>query len=267
MKNKIIIVVLVILSIIIFLYFQNNIIDVERFEYISKSINKKFDGFKILHISDLHNKMFFNKQEYIVKKIKKQNPDIIVITGDIIDRRSIDLTPTKIFIEKVKDIAPVLYVEGNHEVDHKMYDDLMKIFSDNGVNVLNDMKYLYKKEDSSLEFVGVRDPLSFSGFGDIIKKYKNEDFNILLTHRTEEFEMYKENKYNIIFSGHAHGGQFRLFNQGIFSPGQGLFPKYTSGEYKENESSMYVSRGLGNSRFPFRLFNHPHIIVVELKKE
>ena len=95
-----------------------------------------------------------------------------------------------------------------------------------------------------------------------------DDFQVLLAHEPQYLEnYYAETGVNLVFSGHAHGGQFRIpfLNQGIYAPDQGLLPQYTGGEYTSGSSTMYLSRGLGNSGFPLRLFNHPEIICVTLK--
>jgi predicted MPP superfamily phosphohydrolase len=101
-----------------------------------------------------------------------------------------------------------------------------------------------------------------------LTKDKSETFKILLSHRPELFDIYKDNKMNLAFCGHAHGGQIRLpFIGGLVAPNQGFFPKYTSGTYSKEDTTMIVSRGLGNSLFPFRIFNRPEIIVVTLQTQ
>ena len=101
-----------------------------------------------------------------------------------------------------------------------------------------------------------------------IKKAVNNDFTILLSHRPEIIDLYSESKVDLVFTGHAHGGQIRLpFTDGLFAPNQGLLPRYTSGKFKKGNTEMIVSRGLGNSLFPFRIFNRPELIVAILNKD
>ena len=88
---------------------------------------------------------------------------------------------------------------------------------------------------------------------------------ILLSHRPELFESYVSCNIDLVLSGHAHGGQFRLpFIGGLIAPDQGIFPKYDAGLFTNGSTNMIVSRGLGNSIIPIRFNNRPEVIVIEL---
>jgi predicted MPP superfamily phosphohydrolase len=169
------------------------------------------------------------------------------------------------------------YVSGNHEAWSGKYYEIVKRLKDVGVHVLDDSVVKLSIEDSSLLLFGVRDPdFQTSSYveGTDITEMTNQfnqwspykGFKILLSHRPELFDLYCEHDMDLIFAGHAHGGQFCIpFIGGLVAPDQGLIPKYTRGCYTENESTMFVSRGLGNSIFPVRIFNRPEIVVITLK--
>lgn len=271
-------IVVAFIFLIIFIVFQNNSIQNTSIKYENKMIPKVFNGYKILHISDLHNKSFGKNQKILLEKIEAESPDIIVITGDLIDRRKYDLKPAEILVESAIKIAPVYYVSGNHEAWSGKYKSIKEMLTRLGVDVLDNRKIDISINNEKITLLGVSDPnfLTSTYFDDtnILNMEENLDdlsntsnFQILLSHRPELFKLYNEKNIDLIFSGHAHGGQFRLpFIGGVIAPNQGFFPKYTSGVYKMNQSTLIVSRGLGNSIIPIRLFNRPELVVVTLFK-
>lgn len=269
----------VIILIVIFCIWQNNHIVISEFDYTNKIIADEFNGLTIVHISDLHNKSFGKNQEYILKKISSCQPDIIFVTGDLIDRRRYDLDTALLFIEGAMDIAPIYYVAGNHEAWSGEYENIRRELMDRGVIVLDDRKVELVRENARIEILGLSDPnfLTSSYFdekntsrleGYISEMADDDTFQILLSHRPELMDIYVKNNIDMIFSGHAHGGQFRIPGiGGILAPDQGFPPKYTSDSHTIKRSTMYVSRGLGNSIIPIRIFNRPEIIVVRLFNE
>lgn len=275
--QKIYIIAFVIASISIFITWQNNDITINKINYKNSKIPDAFNGYKIAHISDLHNKKFGKDQDRLLKKIDKIDPDIIVITGDLIDRRKYDLETAMIFINGAIKIAPVYYVSGNHEAWSGDFENIRNSLSDADVEMLDDRKVKITKEDSDIEILGLSDPAFFtnknldlintSNFQGNLRKLSDDSvFQILLCHRPEIFDIYIKENIDLIFTGHAHGGQFRIpFVGGLVAPGQGFLPKYTSGSHKVKNSTMVVSRGLGNSLVPIRIFNRPEIILVTLE--
>lgn len=278
-KQRIKYIGIIAIGIILFLVWQNNHIVQSDFSYRKKDLPKAFNNFKILHISDLHNKSFGKDQSYLLKKIEAAKADIIVITGDLIDRRRYDLDTALTFIKGAKELAPIYYVSGNHEAWSGDYDNIREHLINQGVFVLDDKKMQVKKDGEAIEILGIKDPAFYSssyfepnGLGQINEKLgilnDSDSFKILLSHRPELIETYSRHKLDIIFSGHAHGGQFRMPGLGgLVAPDQGLFPKYTSGAHRLGESTLYISRGLGNSIIPIRIFNRPQIIVLTLFNE
>ena len=276
-KKKPVVIIVAIILMVIFCIWQNNSIVISSFIYISDKVPDTFNGFRILQISDLHNKNFGRNQSYLVKKVKEASPDIIVITGDLIDSRRYNLDTAMCFIQQAVEVAPVYYVSGNHEARTGRYEEIKSRLQEAGVIVLDNDSVICKVEGSSIRLIGLKDPNFFSheyldGSGTrqmetYLDNYKDSsELKILLSHRPELIYMYKNYNADIVFSGHAHGGQIRLpLVGGLVAPKQGLFPKYDGGEYTEEGTTMYVSRGLGNSLFPLRLFNRPELIVVTIK--
>ena len=273
LKNSI----LFISALFAFLAWQNNDVAITEHNYTNDKLPDKFNGFKILHISDLHNKKFYGR---LTNKIKRINPDIIVITGDLIDRRRTNINSAMELIEDIVKIAPVYYVSGNHEQLSEHYTKLKEELDKFNVVNMDDFYTAINADGREIGLIGIADPainasektyLSESNVKYAASRLNNltenlkTDFNILLSHRPELLNVYKDYNVDLVFSGHAHGGQIRIpLLGGILSPNQGFFPKYSEGMHREGKTSMVVSRGLGNSLFPFRIFNHPELVVVIL---
>ncbi len=272
-------IIITFIMISIFFIWQNNHIVISTHNYKSEKIPAEFNGFIIVHISDFHNKSFGKDQEYIVDKINSASPDIIVVTGDLIDRRRYDLETSLLLIEGAMEIAPIYYASGNHEAWSGQYDNIRKELTNRGVIVLDDAKVELVRQNSKMEILGLRDPAFMTSrysngtnTSEMKKHLKimkdNSIFQMLLSHRPELIDIYSKENIDMIFSGHAHGGQFRILGiGGIAAPGQGFFPKYDSGSHTVNNSTIYVSRGLGNSLIPVRIFNRPELVVVTLLSE
>lgn len=272
-------VILAATSISLFCVWQNNDITTTQINYSNAKIPEEFNGYTIVQISDLHNKEFGKNQERLLKKIRAISPDIIVVTGDLIDRRKYDLDTAIIFINGAMKIAPVYYVSGNHEAWSGDYKNISQRLLSCGVQILDDNKVQLVKDEAMIEILGLSDPdflthdymdgTNSSKLEEHLARLSDDSvFQILLSHRPELFHLYASENIDIIFSGHAHGGQFRMpFIGGLVAPDQGLFPKYTSGAYTQDQSTLIVSRGLGNSIIPVRLFNRPDIVAVTFQNE
>ena len=275
-KTLIILVIFIVIC-IAFSIWQNNSIVISNFDYNKSELPTEFNNFKIVHISDLHNKVFGDEQDKLIGKVEDLSPDIIVITGDLIDRRRYNLDKAMLFINSAVKIAPVYYVSGNHEALSGKYYEIKERLIDAGAIVMEDSELDITRGNNSIKLLGLSDPdfltsdyIDGTDISKVEEKLKEwseiEEFKILLSHRPELFDLYSENNIDMIFSGHAHGGQIRIpFVGGLIAPDQGFFPKYTAGSYNEKNSTMFVSRGLGNSLFPVRVFNRPEIISVTLK--
>ncbi len=239
----------------------------------SENLPKAFSGYKIAGIADLHNKDWKNR---LIDALEKADPDIIVIVGDLIDSSKTDLNVAKEFSDKAVMIAPVYYVSGNHEAWSGKFEDLKKLINKEVV-ILEDRSIYLEKDDSKILLLGVNDPdfdslnapfyQSSSILGNKLEMMieNSDSYKVLLTHRPEYFDVYTNMNIDLAIAGHAHGGQFRIpFVGGLVAPNQGLFPKYTSGNYKSENTNMVVSRGLGNSIIPIRINNRFELVVIEL---
>ena len=254
-----------------FLYWQDNGLMMTKMTYAG-DIPQNFNGYKILHVSDLQNKVFGRNQKPLLKKIKASAPDIIVFTGDLLDRHEgrTDVNSAMEFIHEIKNIAPVYFVSGNHEHQSGEYDTLLEELISAGVTVLDNGKSIIDRNGESITIIGLADKSVNQYYDKMLHTLmagQEDSFNILLSHRPELFETYVKENIDLAFTGHAHGGQIIIpfLRQGIFAPHQGFFPKYTEGMHEKDGTVMVVSRGLGNSSFPFRIFNRPELIEVTLK--
>ncbi len=246
----------------LFIYLSNNLIGVTRYQVVSPKIREKC--VKIVHLTDLHGKAFGRGNVKLVKKVSAQSPDMIVITGDIIHKyRKRDIAVAEGLIKSLCKIAPVYYVSGNHEMRSTKYRELREMLLSAGACVLDDSAV----DVCGLRLCGVNCANIKSGKFFNLDRGENT-FNLLLAHLPQYMHRYASAGYDCVLCGHAHGGQWRVpfTNVGIYSPGQGLFPKYTCGKYILGDMCGIVNRGLGNSECPLRLFNRPEIVVVELKR-
>ncbi|MBQ4252216.1 MAG: metallophosphoesterase [Erysipelotrichaceae bacterium] len=262
-----------------FLYHENTTLDTERHLLSFSSLPADFEGFRIAQVSDFHNCQNNKLRESIIRELRESHPDIIVITGDLIDSRRTDVDSAIAFVQAIKDIAPIYYVTGNHESRVQQYYTLQKKLNDLEIIVLHDAAVQLEKGSSHLNIIGIDDP-DFSGVSTLMEETpdmiawkindlkERDGFNLVLCHRPELFETYVSCAADLVFCGHAHGGQIRLpFIGGLYAPHQGVFPSYTAGCYREENTTMVVSRGLGNSLAPFRIFDHPNLVIVEISTQ
>ena len=276
-KMVLIVSILVILCLGIWTLWGNTALEVNDYEIVSDRIPEAFSGFRIAQVSDLHNAEFGEGNEKLIELLSQTDPDMIVITGDLIDSRHTDIEIALEFAGQAIKLAPVYYVSGNHEACVHEYEDLKMGLVKAGVIVLEDQKVQIKRDGESICILGIDDP-SFQEdylFGDAasvtssaLSELQNESdvYTVLLAHRPELFETYVDAGVDLVFSGHAHGGQFRLpFIGGLVAPNQGFYPKYDAGLFSEGSTNMIISRGVGNSIIPIRLNNRPEIVVVTLR--
>lgn len=275
----IIIVMAVIIAIGVFLYLQNNIIDITKYNL---KYDKADEPIRIVQLSDLHSKPF----KKVLKKIDEIKPDIICITGDYINDREKNKKKMLKYAKALVARAKVYYITGNHERRLENFDELMNGLAEVGFIVLLNRVSVYNDKGFEIDFLGLdENQANFDDYKarkkgtfeykDMSPYFKQLDelggYKIVLSHYPENFEGVKEMNYSqydfdLQLSGHAHGGQFCLpFIGPVYSPGQGLKPKYAKGSFG-NRPKLIVSRGLGNAEFPFRLFNHPEINVINITK-
>ena len=260
------------------LYWGNNSIETTHHTYRHEAIPDSFDGYTIVQVSDLHNKEYNGR---LTSEVQEQDPDLIVVTGDQVDRNRTNIEVAVKALEELVDIAPVYFVSGNHEIASGQYDTLSEELDNIGVINLDNETAVITENGEELGMIGIEDPLLMllddveeagsaelylEGVINELIEEVNTDFVLLLSHRVELFDVYKETEVDLALTGHAHGGQIRLpFTDGLYAPSQGFFPEVTSGVTEENGTTMIASRGLGNSIFPFRINNRPELVVITLR--
>lgn len=277
MKKKKILrfILLLIIFLALWILWGNLTVGVTHYTVESSRLPESFDNYKIAVISDLHNAEFGKDNIDIVRKVKRQNPDIIAITGDFVDSNRTDIELAVSLARQLVEIAPCYYVMGNHEVWlFERFEELQQKLLDAGVTVLRNETVEITRNEESIQIAGLDDPDYYDTVISFHKSILNtnikemnltDDYCILLSHRPEVFEVYVANNIDLVLSGHTHGGQFRIpFVGGYYAPNQGKFPKYDAGKFTENMTTMIVSRGIGNSIIPVRINNRPEIVVVEL---
>ena len=278
-KQWLCVIVICLIVLTVWMVQGNTKLELTEYNVISSKVPEPFVCFEIAQVSDLHNAEFGEGNSDLLALLSEVEPHVIVLTGDLIDSRQTDIEIALDFASKAVQIAPVYYVSGNHEARIPEYAELKMGLTEAGVTVLENQKVQITRDGESITLMGIQDP-SFRTdylFGDAksvssqaITSLQNESegFTVLLSHRPELFDLYVDTGVDLVFSGHAHGGQFRLpVVGGLVAPNQGFFPKYDAGQFIEENTTMIVSRGVGNSIIPFRINNPPEIVVVELKRQ
>lgn len=272
----------IVIVIILFCNFQNKHLETTHYAYAAEQLGADLEGYRIVQISDLHNAKFGKDNQKLVDRIRECEPDMIVLTGDLVDSNHTNVDRAVQFVDEIVKICPVYYVTGNHEywLEASEYDELMSGLTGAGAVILDDQVVEISRGDAKIRLVGLDDrSLSDGTLGTLLNDQAGQkeetadnenswekELTVVLAHEPQYLARYASAGVDLVFSGHAHGGQFRLpFVGGIVAPDQGFFPEYTAGEYYMNGTEMIVSRGLGNSVIPVRLFNYPEIVCVELK--
>ena len=264
------------LVLIVWTVWGNTALERNTYTIRSPELPDVFDGYRIAQVSDLHNAEFSDGNQRLLDMLREAEPDMIAITGDLIDSRKANIAVALAFAEEAVKIAPCYYVSGNHEARVSEYQDLKTGLEAAGVTVLDDAQVKIEVSGESITVIGVNDPSFHADYltSDAavmdrkLSELSSEDagFTILLSHRPELFDTYVAHDMDLVLTGHAHGGQFRLpLIGGLIAPNQGLFPKYDDGLYSGGNTNMIVSRGLGNSIIPFRFNNRPEVVLIELK--
>ena len=276
--RRFLMVVICLILLTIWIVQSNSQIELTEYTIVSFKVPESFACFEIAQVSDLHNAEFGEGNSDLLALLSEVEPHMIVLTGDLIDSRHTEMEVALDFAGKAVQIAPVYYVSGNHEARVPEYTELKMGLTEAGVTVLENQKIQITRDGESITLMGIQDP-SFQSeylFGDAEAVARqaitslqdaSDGFTVLLSHRSELFDLYVDSGIDLVFSGHAHGGQFRLpFLGGLVAPNQGFFPKYDAGQFIQENTNMIVSRGVGNSIIPLRINNPPEVVVVELKR-
>lgn len=274
----IIIICLTIGILLAFLFVQNNHLQISRYT-VTADVSSEF---KIVHLSDLHSKEFGKNNRKLYQSVLDCKPDFIVFTGDLIDDSSVDIDNMAAFLRELNVAVPVIYIPGNHEHRGGRFNEIITTLKNTGIIVLINELVEIPIKDNRITILGLDENQgSFQNYYQRKKgKYvyrdytdlfasleQHENFRLLLSHYPENFAAigdasYQKYDFDLMLSGHAHGGQFRLpFIGPVYAPGQGFFPNYTE-RIHGTHPQLIISRGLGNSGFPFRLFNFPEIVEI-----
>lgn len=277
-KIKIILAVcaVVLLPLLIWTIWSDTALQLTEYTVQSPELPEAFDGFRIAQVSDLHNEEFGPDNDKLLAMLRIAQPDIIAITGDLVDSRKTNVAVSLAFVEKALEIAPCYYVTGNHESGiAEEYDRLKAALLGLGVVILENDSVILERDGETIRLLGIQDP-EFEAdhwrvfLEDVMDKNlaalsQKEGFLLLLSHRPEYMDMYVQYGFHLVLTGHAHGGQFRLpWIGGLYAPGQGIFPQYEAGLFQEGDTQMIVSRGIGSSVFPLRFNNRPEVVLITL---
>ena len=261
-----------------FFYYDNFTLSSAKYECMFDNLPDAFDGYRIVHLSDLHGKVFGDRQKRLIKRIISLKPDIVAATGDMVSVNGKGLNSASIIASSLSEYnIPMLYVSGNHEAWLNGYAAVKEVLTSRGCIVLDNKIYIAERGNDRITFIGIGDQRLFrTKYTDGIEGYtlklkqlcdKTEGFRILLAHRPQLIERYSAVGVDLAFCGHAHGGQIRLpFVGGLYAPEQGILPEYDSGVHRIGGMTEVISRGLGNSSFPIRFLNRPEVSVTVLRK-
>lgn len=254
-----------------FVYWQNFTLQVEPVELFFESLPPQFDGLRVAELSDLHGRSFGKNNVRLLRTLQKARPDMICICGDLFDEKT-DLTMLEPLLTGLTDIAPVYYVTGNHEWQVKNLREILQKMRGWGVTVLENEGRVLSRGGAEMVVAGVHDPCgpydmkTPAALVRELRSAQGNDFILMLSHRNDELAMWSQLGVQLVLSGHCHGGVVRLpFVGGVFGTRRELFPEYDAGVYRQDGTTLFVSRGLGYTNVHFRLFNRPHVPIMILK--
>lgn len=256
--------------------YQNANCGITEYTVSCSRLPDAFDGYRVLQISDFHSACFGHDNEQLIEDARQAKPDVILVTGDFADSRSTDFTRCVSFAKRLREIAPVYCVTGNHEsfFDKEERDRLYAELAEVGAIRVNNETVLLERGGEHITLIGLKDITFYKKKNrddmkaELASLVPEDGFSLLMTHRPDFFDIYAACGVDLALTGHAHGGQIRLpLIGGIYASGQGWFPKYTDGLQRQGETQMIISRGIGNSRFPLRINNPPEMVLAVLRTE
>ena len=268
--RRAVLLLLLLAALVLFFLWQQNGLKTQTVDVTSPELPAAFDGLRIVHLSDIHGKEFGTDNATLLEKVAALKPDLIAITGDLIDQESqFEMLPA--LAEGLAAIAPTYYVTGNHEWAVKRVVELKELLRECGVRVLTNSYELWEKDGATLAVAGVDDPNGPADqkTGDVLRQEIDADYTILLSHRNT-VEKYGGWGYDLVLCGHGHGGIFRIpiLDVGLLGVNREFFPDYDAGLYPfASGGYCFVSRGLGSNTVPFhafRLFNRPDLPLIIL---
>jgi uncharacterized protein len=257
-------------SIFPYLYLERLAVAVRRYRVPVVGLPPSFEGFTILHLSDLHEKQFGTGAQELVKLIRHENFDIVAITGDLVVGNHPILTPALDLITAIRSFAerPFYSVSGNHDWRLERGNELNQRLADAGVNVICNRSMAIEKGGERISILGVDDPVTRRDRLPLaLQGVEAQSPRILLSHSPHPYPQAMRNGIDLMLAGHTHGGQIRLPLLGApFVPAMGFFPRYDYGLYRNGKSTLIVSGGLGESGLPVRFNIQPELALVTLER-
>lgn len=247
---------------VVYVYYEINAIFVRKYTVPVDNLPPAFEGFEILHISDLHSKEFGREQRRLLKKIKKHDFDMVALTGDLIDYKIADVQPA---VNLVKGLSgkPAFFVTGNHE--RWVRTNLVEALEAEGVTHLRNRAVELERGGEAILVVGVEAPHAADKLGPGPLPLDAPEPKVLLAHSPNIFMSAVRHDIDLLLVGHTHGGQVRIPGlRTLYAPGQGLWPKYDHGVFASGKTTMVISAGLGESTWPIRVAIKPEIVLVKL---
>ncbi|HJF17092.1 MAG TPA: metallophosphoesterase [Globicatella sulfidifaciens] len=240
---------------------------VKHYKYQHPNVN---NSVRAAVITDLHSNLIGEDQTDLMSLIDNQFPDVVFLVGDIVDEK-LPQSQAELFLDQIVAKYPTYYVTGNHESYTKRGEQVKQMIEAKGIEVLAQESSLFTYNETTLQITGIDDPTFLPPDIALFEAMHNHQsgpyVNVLLAHRPELIEDYLAYPFDIIFSGHAHGGQWRIpgLINGLYAPHQGLFPQYAGGEYNFNQTKLIVSRGLENQKLDHipRFYNRPEVVIVD----
>lgn len=256
-----------------FLLWGNCSLQTTETALVSPALPPAFDGLRIVELADLHGRVFGRGSRRLLAAVRRAEPDLICIDGDLFDEHT-DLAMLPPLLRGLCAIAPVYYVTGNHEWRVPGLRGILAQMRACGVTVLQDDWRVLRRGEDALVLAGTDDPCGPAErktpaelIADIRAEAGEAAFLLLLAHRNDQLPQWSALGVQAVLAGHCHGGVVRLpFVGGLFGTDRRLFPAWDAGLYRQGETALYVSRGLGYTNVHFRLFNRPEVAVIVLRR-
>lgn len=256
-----------------FLLWGNCSLQTTETTLVSPALPPAFDGLRIVELADLHGRVFGRGSRRLLAAVRRAEPDLICIDGDLFDEHT-DLAMLPPLLRGLCAIAPVYYVTGNHEWRVPGLRGILAQMRACGVTVLQDDWRVLRRGEDALVLAGTDDPCGPAErktpaelIADIRAEAGEAAFLLLLAHRNDQLPQWSALGVQAVLAGHCHGGVVRLpFVGGLFGTDRRLFPAWDAGLYRQGETALYVSRGLGYTNVHFRLFNRPEVAVIVLRR-
>lgn len=267
----------------LYLHLQNTWIQTTEYRVPIAGLALENEGLRIAHLSDLHLPNQRINLKKLAQLVEEEKPDLIFLTGDVIEAdEPFKADEARALFQQLRKIAPVYAVSGNHDRKAEKWKDLLRLYRETGITFLSDEAYTVMLPGRApVVVMGIADRRTaiqsqlLDGLRGVqVRPEWAAQTRLLLAHHPEYFEQYHKDagkSPDLTFSGHAHGGQIRLPGVGgLFAPGQGKLPAHTAGVFalgQNRDKKLVISRGLGSTKFPFRINNRPELVMVTLTKQ